>query len=302
MKAALSTDQLEDMGAEAQYPRQVMFQRFFSHSGAIFGGLVVALAIIMAIFAPVLAPYHPYEQELSLRLQPPVWNDQGAWNHILGTDHLGRDYLSRLVYGVRVSLLVGILATIISGIIGSTLGLIGGYFGGRVDSLVMYIINTKLSLPGILLALALVNMIGGSIATVTIVLGFLLWDRYAVVVRSTTQQVRACDYVMAAEVIGASKIRTIILEVLPNVMNQIIVVATLEMALAILAEAGLSFLGLGVKPPTPSWGLMMSEGRNFMFFKPYLIAIPGTALFLVVLAINLLGDGIRDVTSPEGRN
>jgi peptide/nickel transport system permease protein len=166
----------------------------------------------------------------------------------------------------------------------------------------MYVVNTKLSLPGILLAIALVALIGGSTLTVAIVLGFLLWDRYAVVVRSATQQARSNDYVAAAEAVGASRLRITVIEVLPNVMNQIIVVATLEMALAILAEAALSFLGLGVPPPTPSWGLMISEGRNFMFFKPYLIMIPGTALFILVMAINLLGDGIRDITAPEGLN
>jgi peptide/nickel transport system permease protein len=273
-----------------------------SHYSFLFGLIVLVSATLIGLLASWLAPYHPFDQELTQRLIPPIWNSGGTWEHILGTDGLGRDYLSRLIYGVRVSLIVGLLATIISGVIGSTLGLIGGYFGGHIDSLVMYAVNTKLSLPGILLAIALVALIGGSTLTVAIVLGFLLWDRYAVVVRSATQQARSNDYVAAAEAVGASRLRITVLEVLPNVMNQIIVVATLEMALAILAEASLSFLGLGVAPPTPSWGLMISEGRNFMFFKPYLILIPGTALFILVMAINLLGDGIRDITAPEGLN
>jgi peptide/nickel transport system permease protein len=272
------------------------------HYSFLFGLIVLVSAALMALFASWLAPHHPFEQELTQRLIPPIWTSDGTWEHILGTDALGRDYLSRLIYGVRVSLIVGFLATIISGVIGSTLGLIGGYFGGHTDSLVMYIVNTKLSLPGILLAIALVALIGGSTLTVATVLGFLLWDRYAVVVRSATQQARSNDYVAAAEAVGASRLRITVIEVLPNVMNQIIVVATLEMALAILAESALSFLGLGVPPPTPSWGLMISEGRNFMFFKPYLIMIPGTALFILVMAINLLGDGIRDITAPEGLN
>ncbi len=283
-------------------PRDVMLRRMRLHYSFHFGLIVLVSAAFMALFAAWLAPYHPFDQELTQRLIPPIWNSGGTWEHILGTDGLGRDYLSRLIYGVRVSLIVGFLATIISGVIGSTLGLIGGYFGGHVDSLVMYLVNTKLSLPGILLAIALVALIGGSTLTVATVLGFLLWDRYAVVVRSATQQARSNDYVAAAEAVGASRLRITVIEVLPNVMNQIIVVATLEMALAILAEAALSFLGLGVPPPTPSWGLMISEGRNFMFFKPYLIMIPGTALFILVMAINLLGDGIRDITAPEGLN
>jgi peptide/nickel transport system permease protein len=273
-----------------------------SHYSFLFGLIVLVSATLIGLLASWLAPYHPFDQELTQRLLPPIWNSNGTWEHILGTDGLGRDYLSRLIYGVRVSLIVGLMATIISGVIGSTLGLIGGYFGGHIDSLVMYAVNTKLSLPGILLAIALVALIGGSTLTVAIVLGFLLWDRYAVVVRSATQQARSNDYVAAAEAVGASRLRITVIEVLPNVMNQIIVVATLEMALAILAEAALSFLGLGVAPPTPSWGLMISEGRNFMFFKPYLILIPGTALFILVMAINLLGDGIRDITAPEGLN
>ena len=279
-----------------------MLRRMRLHYSFLFGLIVLVSATLIGLFASWLAPYHPFDQELTQRLIPPIWNSDGTWGHILGTDGLGRDYLSRLIYGVRVSLIVGFLATIISGVIGSTLGIIGGYFGGHVDSLVMYAVNTKLSLPGILLAIALVALIGGSTLTVAIVLGFLLWDRYAVVVRSATQQARSNDYVAAAEAVGASRFRITVIEVLPNVMNQIIVVATLEMALAILAEAALSFLGLGVPPPTPSWGLMISEGRNFMFFKPYLIMIPGTALFILVMAINLLGDGIRDITAPEGLN
>jgi len=279
-----------------------MLRRMRLHYSFLFGLIVLVSATLIGLFASWLAPYHPFDQELTQRLIQPIWNSGGTWEHILGTDGLGRDYLSRLIYGVRVSLIVGFLATIISGVIGSTLGLIGGYFGGHIDSLVMYAVNTKLSLPGILLAIALVALIGGSTLTVAIVLGFLLWDRYAVVVRSATQQARSNDYVAAAEAVGASRLRITVIEVLPNVMNQIIVVATLEMALAILAEAALSFLGLGVPPPTPSWGLMISEGRNFMFFKPYLIMIPGTALFILVMAINLLGDGIRDITAPEGLN
>jgi peptide/nickel transport system permease protein len=154
----------------------------------------------------------------------------------------------------------------------------------------------------VLVALSLISVLGGSVLVVTLVLGFLFWDRYAVVTRSVTQQVRANDYVTAAEAVGASRARIILSEVLPNVMNHIIVVASLEMAIAILVEAALSFLGLGIPPPTPSWGLMVAEGRNHMFFQPYLIAIPGAAIFVLVIAINMMGDGIRDITAPEGRN
>jgi peptide/nickel transport system permease protein len=231
-----------------------------------------------------------------------VWTAKGSWDHLLGTDGLGRDYLTRLMYGARISLTVGFGAAAIAGSIGTSLGLIGGYFGGKVDAVVMYIVNVKLALPGILVALSLISVFGGSVAMVVVVLGVLFWDRFVVVTRTVTQQIRVNDYVTAAEALGASRLRIIAGEILPNVLNQIIVIASLEMAVAILVEAALSFLGLGIRPPTPSWGLMISEGRNFMFFQPYLVSIPGIAILVLVIGINMLGDGIRDITAPEGRN
>jgi peptide/nickel transport system permease protein len=283
-------------------PREVMRRRALRHWGLIIGGGWLLFMVVLAVFAPLIAPHSPFDQDLSRRLIEPVWGEGGSWAHPLGTDALGRDYLSRIVYGTRISLMVGLGASLISGVIGVTLGLIGGFFGGRVDAFVMYLVNVKLALPGILVALALVSVFGGSITALVIILGFLFWDRYAVVTRSATQQVRTQEFVLAAEACGASKARIIAFEILPNVLNAVIVVATLEMAIAILVEAALSFLGLGTQPPTPSWGLMVAEGRNFMFFKPYLIELPGLAIFLLVIAINMMGDGIRDVTAPEGRN
>ena len=303
LDAPRQADGLEDAAALAgSAPSVVMRRRAFRHFGFLFGLAVLLLALFVAVFAPQLAPHDPYAQDIPRRLMPPAWAADGTRANLLGTDGLGRDYLSRMIYGSRVSLTVGFFAAVISGLIGSTLGIVGGYFGGRVDAGVMYVVNTRLSMPALLMALALVSVVGGSLMSVTLILGFLLWDRFAVVVRSATQQVRANDFVAAAEAVGATRLRIIAGEVLPNVMNHIIVVATLEMALAILGEAALSFLGLGIQPPTASWGLMVSEGRGFMFFKPYMIAIPGAAIFVLVIAINLLGDGIRDITAPEGRN
>ena len=287
---------------EAQAPRVVMRRRALTHPGFLFGATVLVLAIVVAVFAPLLTSYDPYAQDLPHRLVPPVWNAKGNWAHLFGTDGFGRDYLARLMYGARISLTVGFGAATIAGLIGTSLGLIGGYFGGKVDAAVMYLVNVKLALPGILVALSLISVFGGSVAVVVTVLGVLFWDRFVVVTRSVTQQVRVNDYVTAAEAVGASRTRIIIGEILPNVMNHIIVIASLEMAVAILVEAALSFLGLGIRPPTPSWGLMVAEGRNFMFVQPYLVAIPGIAIFVLVIAINMLGDGIRDITAPEGRN
>ena len=277
---------------------RIRLRRTLRHGGFMAGAVILALAVLLAVFAPLLAPHDPYAQDLSRRLLPPVWDAAGGWVHPLGTDHLGRDYLSRLILGSRVSLAVGFAATLIAGVVGSTLGLLGGYYGGRVDAVVMYVIATRLSLPGILTALALLSVVKGSLTAVIAVLGFLLWDRFALVVRSATQQVRSQDYVAAAVAVGSTQARILRRDVLPNIMSPLIVVATLEMAAAILAEASLSFLGLGVPPPTASWGLLVSEGRSFMFFKPYLIVLPGTLIIVLVVAINMLGDGLRDLASP----
>ncbi|MBX3537411.1 MAG: ABC transporter permease [Chelatococcus sp.] len=281
--------------------RRLRLRRALRHGGFVFGAAILLLAVAVAVFAPLIAPYDPVAQNLSGRLLPPAWMQGGRPDHWLGTDHLGRDYLSRLIYGSRVSLIVGFSTMLISGVIGSTLGFIGGYFGGRVDDVVTYIINSRLSMPGLLVALAVISLVGGSLLTIVLVLGFLFWDRYAVVVRTATQQVRSADFVAAAQVAGASAPAIIWRQIRPNVFHHILVIATLEMAMAILSEASLSFLGLGIRAPTPSWGLMIAEGRTYLFAKPYLVWIPGIAIFLLVLATNLLGDGLRDLSQPERR-
>ena len=277
-------------------------RRIRGHQGMIIGSLIVLSVILVALLAPLLSPHDPYQQDLMKRLIPPVWDSRGSWEHILGTDHLGRDYLSRLIYGARISLLIGIGAALISGIIGTIMGVMAGYFGGRVDMVVTFLVTVRLSMPVVLVALAVVAIVGGSLQVVITVLGLLLWDRFAVVMRSSTLQIRSMDYVSAAQAVGCSTGRILTTEVMPNVVNNLIVIATIEIAHAIILEAALSFLGLGVQPPLPSWGLMVSEGKDMMLFEPWLITIPGVALFLLVLAINLMGDGVRDITAPENRN
>jgi peptide/nickel transport system permease protein len=265
------------------------------------GGGLLLLICLIALFAPWISPHDPYAQDLLHRTIPPVWYAKGSWAHPLGTDPLGRDYLSRLFYGARISLLIGASVALISGIIGTAMGMLAGYFGGRTDMLVSFLVTTRLSMPVILVALATVALVGSSLFVVIAVLGLLKWDRYAVVMRSATQQVCALDYVAAARAAGAGALRILFTEVLPNVVPQLIVVATLEAASAILLEAALSFLGLGVQPPLPSWGLMISEAKSYMFFSFWLIALPGSALALLIFAINIAGDGLHDLLSPEGR-
>jgi peptide/nickel transport system permease protein len=233
---------------------------------------------------------------------PPAWTERGSWEHPFGTDAMGRDYLSRLVYGARISLLIGFSCMAIAALIGISLGLAAGYFGGVTDMAVSFIITVRLALPAVLVAVAVVALIGSSMTVVIVVLGCLIWDRFAVVIRAATQQIRAMDYVQAARAAGCSIPWLMIREIMPNLLNSIVIVATLEIGRAILLEAALSFLGMGVQPPTPSWGLMISEGKDIMLFSSYLVAIPGVALFLLVLGMNLFGDGLRDVTSPEGRS
>lgn len=291
------------LGLEVVFPTpgQIMRRRMTRHKGFLFGGAVLVLVFLMAILAPVIAPHDPYHQELTQRLIPPIWSENGTWRHPLGTDNLGRDYFSRAVYGCRISLLIGFACVLVAAVIGAGLGLTAGYFGGRVDMVVSFIIMVRLSLPAVLVALAVVALIGGSMQIVIITLGCLIWDRFAVVLRATTQQIRSMDYIPAAQAAGCSTFWIVSREIMPNLLNNLVVVATLEVGRAILLEAALSFLGMGVQPPTPSWGLMISEGREFMLFDPYLITIPGAALFIMVLGINLLGDGLRDVTAPEGQ-
>ena len=283
-------------------PMTKLRRRVFKNHSFLIGAVILIFIILIALLAPLFSPHDPYDQDLARRLMNPFWHDKKTDDlYLLGTDKVGRDYLSRLIYGAQISLLIGFLTILISGTIGTALGVVAGYFGGRVDMVVNFIINTRLAMPVFLVAMAAVVAFGASLHVVISVLGLFLWDRFAVVMRSITMQARDLDYVKAARAIGCSTPYIIIREIFPNVLSSLTVVATVEMANAILLEAALSFLGFGVQAPTPSWGLMLNEGREYMFFSPWLLALPGTGLFLLVLAINLFGDGLRDVTLERER-
>jgi peptide/nickel transport system permease protein len=270
-------------------------RRGWRNAGTWAGAIIVGFAAFCAVFAPLLVPHDPFAQDLGKRLLVPFWMEGSDPSHLLGTDQLGRDYLARLIYGCRISMMIGVTVSLVSGVIGVTLGVLGGFMGGRVDDLVLFAITTRLSLPVVLVALAVVGLLGSSMILLMITLGLLLWERFAVVARSTTMQVRNLDFVAAAWCAGCSRFRILAGEVLPNIASHLVVVATLEIALAILLEAALSFLGLGVPPPLPSWGLMIAEAKDYMFFSSWVIVIPGVCLFVLVLGINLLGDGLRDL-------
>jgi peptide/nickel transport system permease protein len=259
---------------------------------------VLMAIVLMAILAPLIAPNDPNAISLTKRLVPPVWEARGSWDHPLGTDAIGRDYLSRLIWGARASLVIGVSAVTVAAIIGCTLGILGGFFGGRIDMLVTYIVTCRLAMPGALVVLTLVSLIGPSIPTLILVIGLLFWPSFAIVSRTATMDVMRMEFVTAAVASGATRLRIVVSEVLPNIANPILVIATLELAYIIIAESSLSFLGLGVQAPTPAWGLMIAEGKRAMFTNPTLVTLPGIALMVLVLSINTIGDALRDATDP----
>ena len=272
----------------------------FTQVSFLIGAGLVALIVMAALIGPSLTGHDPFAQDLNARLIPPAFMEGGSPTHLLGTDQLGRDYFTRLLYGARISLMIGLLTVITSGLIGTCLGVLGGFYGGRIDDVILFVITCRLSIPVVLVALAVVGLMGSSLTLVVVTLGLLLWDRFAVVARATTMQIRALDYVNAAWCAGASSFTIMRQEILPNIAHHLLVVCTLEIALAILLEASLSFLGLGVPPPLPSWGLMIAEGKDYMFFSAWVILIPGLALLTLVLGINLMGDGLRRAFGTQG--
>ena len=264
--------------------------------------ILLVFLVIPAVFAPWVAPHDPLQGQLSQRLLPPAWEERGSMEHLLGTDKLGRDLLSRTIYGARVSLMVSLIAIFVGGIIGTVLGLMSGYFGGRTDAVIMRLVDISLALPTILLALVLVAAVGPSFGTVITVMVVLLWARYARLVRGETLSIKELDFIARARVAGASHTRIMAKYLFPNVVNSLVVLATLQVGYVILLESALSFLGAGLPRPTPAWGVMVADGRELIVAAWWVSMFPGIAIMLTVLSLNLLGDWLRDHLDPKLRN
>lgn len=267
---------------------------------AVFGASIVVVLVVVAIAAPLIAPYDPSAQSLGDRLMPPVWLG-GGWTHPLGTDHLGRDVLSRTIFGARISLIIGVSVVLVSGVFGTVLALVCGYIGGLADSFVMRWIDVQVAFPELLLALLILTVLRPSPWTIVVALGINGWMVYARVVRGLVLSIKQTPYVEAAEVIGCSPLRVIFLHILPNLMSPLTTLAVLEFARVILAEAALSFLGLGIQPPATSWGLDVATGKNYLFSAWWLVTVPGAAIVITVLGVNLLASWLRIVNDPQER-
>jgi peptide/nickel transport system permease protein len=264
--------------------------------------ILMLILIIPAFFAQSISPHDPVSGQFSKRLTPPAWQEGGSWKYILGTDKQGRDVLSRILHGAKYVLAVSLSVIFISGIVGVSLGLIAGYFGGKYDMFIMRGVDIALSIPAILLALAIVASRGPSFGTVIFVICVILWSRYARQVRGEVLSIKNQDFIARAQVSGASSFRIIVRHVFPNVVNSIVVLATLQVGFVILLESSLSFLGAGIPRPTPAWGLMVAQGRELVASHWWVSFFPGVAISLVVLSLNLMGDWIRDRLDPKQRN
>jgi len=275
------------------------FRRLWRLKWGLAAAAVMLVIVITAVAAPWLAPYSPIEVDITHRLGPPAWMEGGKIQHLLGTDQIGRDLLSRMIYGGRVSLLIGVFAVLVSSTIGVLLGLAAGYFGPRVDWTIMTVVNVMLTFPFVLLALAVIAVLGPSLVNMVIVLGVADWPLYARVIRAETLAIRERDFITAGRALGMSHRRIIFRQILPNLVSVIVVIATLQVARVIILESFLSFLGLGVQPPTPAWGNMLGEGRVYMLNSWWIAAFPGAAIFVTTLAINLMGNALRDWLDPH---
>lgn len=274
-------------------------KKVLKKKSAVVGLIIIICVLTMAIFAPYIAPHDPEKVDLKLRLKPPFWMEGGSLEYPLGTDSLGRDVLSRIIYGSQKSLLVSFTSTIISSVLGVFLGMIAGYYGGRIDSIISRLGDIQLAFPLILLSIAVIAVLGTSTLNLIIVFGISNWVVYAKVARGAVLSAKEKEYVEAARSIGCSNLRILLLHIFPNIFASIIVIATLSLAGIIISESSLSFLGLGVPPPKPTWGGMLSEGRQYIYDGWWVATFPGLAIALTVLGVNLFGDGLRDAYDPK---
>ena len=262
---------------------------------------IITVMVTTAVLAEFLTPYSPAEISLADRLRPPFWENGGSLSHPLGTDPMGRDLLTRMIYGARVSLVVAMLALLVGGGIGAALGLIAGYYGGRLDALVMRVADTTMAFPIILFAILFVVVLGGSVATTVFAVALVLWARYARVIRGEVLSLRERDFVAQARVAGCSSRRIMLVHLFPNILNTLVVLLSLQVGWVIIVEASLSFLGAGIPPPTPTWGSMIAEGRDYIATAWWVSFFPGLAILATVLSFNLFGDWLRDALDPKLR-
>jgi peptide/nickel transport system permease protein len=262
---------------------------------------IIAVFVLLAILAPLLSPADPHDQSLRNRFRPPVWQEGGTWKYPLGTDRLGRDMLSRIIWGSRVSLAAGVITVLVASAFGAAVGLVAGYYGGRVDAALMRGTDATMSFPVILLALILAVTVGPSFTNVVVAIAVILWARFARVIRGQVLTLMQLDFIAQSRIAGAGAWRIITRHLFPNTLNTLVVLVTLQIGYVIIVEASLSFLGAGIPPPTPAWGSMISEGREFVTSAWWVSMFPGLAIMLVVLAFNLLGDWLRDTLDPKLR-
>jgi len=281
--------------------RSSLWRELLADRPAAFGAGLITLIVALTVLAPLIAPHDPADQNLTARLAPPAWVEGGSWQHVLGTDSLGRDVLSRILHGGQVTLLIGLFTSLIAMAIGVIVGLWAGYSGGRADSILMRIVDIQVSFPGILLILLIVGVIGPGMVTMIVVLSVTNWMVYARLVRSTVMSLRQMPYVEAAEVVGCRPGRVIFVHILPNLIPPLLTLSILEFTNIVLAEAAVSFLGFGVQPPAISWGLDVATGRDYLFIAWWLVAFPGLAIMLTVLSVNLFANWVRVTTDPQER-
>jgi len=276
-----------------------ILRKLIENKGAVFGLIMVLGVIFCAVLAPLISPHDPILQDVEKRLIPPVGQEGADPNYLLGTDHLGRDIVSRLIYGARISIVVSVSAVALSAVLGTLIGLFSGFYGGKVDNIFMRLADVQLAFPFILLAIAIIAVLGPDLQNIIITMAITGWVIYARVVRAEVLSLREKEFITSVRALGGSNGRIIFRHLFPNVIPPIIVIVTLEMARMIIMEAALSFLGLGIQPPTPTWGGMLADGRVYLVTSWWLATFPGLVIMLVVLGINLLGNWLRDMLDPR---